>query len=193
MNYEEHIGENIKSVRLAQGLSQQAVSDLCGFSNTILSQYENGKKIPNLVTTAKIAKALNVSIDRLYYGDENNAFITMQSDDGRKIVNSIYLLWSKGVINYNENYNSSYEAMMLSSYGIDEQINKNGLYLEIKKHQEPIKKLIKQLNEFKERKDTYQTPDRFLEMILDSFAAEINKEIQNYKNMSKIDGFLYGR
>ncbi|SDM87814.1 helix-turn-helix domain-containing protein [Lachnospira pectinoschiza] len=193
MNYEEHIGENIRSVRSAQGLSQQAVADLCGFSNTILSQYENGKKIPNLVTTAKIAKALNVSIDRLYYGDENNAFITMQSDDGKKIVNSIYLLWSKGVIYYNGNPNYSYEAMMLSSYGIDEQINKNGLYLEIMKHQEPIKRLINQLNEFKERKDTYQTPDRFLEMILDSVASEINKEIQNYKNMSKKDKFLYGR
>ncbi len=193
MNYEEHIGENIKSVRLAQGLSQQAVADLCGFSNTILSQYENGKKIPNLVTTAKIAKALNVSIDRLYYGDENNAFITMQSDDGRKIVNSIYLLWSKGVIKYNENRNYSIEAMMLSSYEIDDQFCKNGLYLEIKKHQEPIKRLINQLNEFKEREDTYQTPDRFLEMILDSVASEINKEIQNYKNMSKKDKFLYGR
>lgn len=187
MNYEEHIGENIKSVRLAQGLSQQAVADLCGFSNTILSQYENGKKIPNLVTTAKIAKALNVSIDRLYYGDENNAFITMQSDDGRKIVNSIYLLWSKGVIKYNENRNYSIEAMMLSSYEIDNQFCKNASYLEIKKHQEPIKRLINQLNEFKEREDTYQTPDRFLEMILDSVASEINKEIQNYKNMSKKD------
>ncbi len=37
MNYEDYIGENIKSVRLSQGLSQQAVADLCGFSNTILS------------------------------------------------------------------------------------------------------------------------------------------------------------
>lgn len=42
MNYEEHIGENIKSVRLSQGLSQQALADKCDFSNTILSQYENG-------------------------------------------------------------------------------------------------------------------------------------------------------
>ncbi|MCR5516226.1 MAG: helix-turn-helix domain-containing protein [Lachnospira sp.] len=193
MNYEEHIGENIRSVRLAQGLSQQAVADLCGFSNTILSQYENGKKIPNLVTTAKIAKALNVSIDRLYYGDENNAFITMQSDDGRKIVNSIYLLWSKGVINYYGNPNYRYEAIELLADGIDEEFYINGSYLKIKKHQEPIKRLIKQLNEFKERKDTYQTPDRFLEMIFDSVASEINKEIQNYKNLSKKDRFLYGR
>lgn len=35
--------------------------------------------------------------------------------------------------------------------------------------------------------------DRFLEMILDSVASEINKEIQNYNNMSKKDRFLYGR
>ncbi|WP_197018010.1 hypothetical protein [Lachnospira multipara] len=35
--------------------------------------------------------------------------------------------------------------------------------------------------------------DRFLEMILDSVASEINKEIQNYKNMSKKDKYTYGR
>lgn len=173
MNYEEHIGENIKSVRVSQGLSQQAVADLCGFSNTILSQYENGKKTPNLVTTAKIAKALKVSIERLYYGDENNAFITSESDDGRKIVNSIYLLWSKGVITYYENY--IYNNMPIYEGRYDEKV---GVYLNVVEHHNPIRRLINQLNEFEERKDTYQDPDSFLEMLFDSVAAEINKEIK---------------
>ena len=173
MNYEEHIGENIKEVRLSLGLSQQKVADSCGFSNTILSQYENNKKTPNLVTTAKIAKALNVSIDRLYYGDENNAFIAAEPDDGRKIVNSVYLLWSKGVIRYYEHY--VYNYMHTPSERYDEKV---GVYLYLVEHQGPIRRLINSLNEFEQRKDTYQNPDSFLEMLFDSVAAEINKEIK---------------
>lgn len=180
MDYEEHIGENIKSVRLSQGLSQQAVADLCGFSNTILSQYENGKKTPNLVTTAKIAKALKVSIDRLYYGDENSSFITSESNDGRKIVNSIYLLWSKGVISYYENYNQ--RGIPLYESTDDEKI---GIYLYIAEYHAPIRRLIKQLEDFKKMKDTYQNPDVFLEMLFDSVATEINQEISE-KNIKTV-------
>ncbi|SEP68197.1 DNA-binding transcriptional regulator, XRE-family HTH domain [Lachnospiraceae bacterium RM5] len=174
MNYEEHIGENIKSVRISRGLSQQRLAELCGFSNTILSQYENGKKIPNLITTAKIAKALKVIIDRLYYGDENNAFIVAESDDGRKIVNSIYLLWSKGVISYYEKFENSIYSHMLNCE--DDDCEKIGIYLNIIKYHEPIKRLIKELNDFEKKKDTYSEPEKFLEMILESVASEINSE-----------------
>ena len=180
MNYEEHIGENIKNVRLSQGLSQQALADKCDFSNTILSQYENGKKTPNLVTTAKIAKALKVSIDRLYYGDENNAFINAESDTGRKIVNSIYLLWSQGVISYYENY--LYNNMPAYDGMYNEKV---GVYLNVVEHQNPIRRLINQLNEFGERKDTYADPDAYLEMLFDSVAAEINKEIDAKNTKTK--------
>ena len=187
MNYEEHIGENIKSVRLSQGLSQQAVADLCGFSNTILSQYENGKKTPNLVTTAKIAKALKVSIDRLYYGDENNAFINAESDEGRKIVNSIYLLWSKGVISYFENYSYGYNPMMTmaAEFADENEIHKVGIFLNVREHHAPIRRLINTLNEFRERKDTYPDPDAYLEMLFASVAAEINKEINENNSQKK--------
>jgi len=186
MNYEEHIGENIKSVRVSQGLSQQAVADLCGFSNTILSQYENGKKTPNLVTTAKIAKALKVSIERLYYGDENNAFITSESDDGRKIVNSIYLLWSKGVITYYENYSYGYNPMMMAMQEYGEEIEKNGIYLFIREYHNPIRRLINSLNEFEQRKDTYPNPEAYLDMLFSSVASEINKEIEDMKLEQKM-------
>ena len=39
-NYEELIGKNIKEVRQSRGLSQEVLSDMCGFSNTTLSAYE---------------------------------------------------------------------------------------------------------------------------------------------------------
>lgn len=176
MNYEDTIGKNIRDVRALKHMSQQAVADKCGFSNTILSQYENGKKVPNLITTAKIAKALDVSIDRLYYGDENNAFINSESDDGRKIVNSIYLLWSKGVINYYENYvygPRAYEEM-LGHHNSE----RAGVFLYLIEYEAPIKRLILSLNEFKQKEGTYSDPDGYLEMLFNSVAAEINSEMK---------------
>ena len=92
------IGRNIYLVRKEKALSQQTLASKCEISNTTLSLYENGKKTPNLYTIAKIARNLGVSIDRLYYGDENMMFINTAPNDGRKIVNAIYLLWEKRVI-----------------------------------------------------------------------------------------------
>ena len=84
VRYEDSIGKNIKAVRLERELSQETLANACGFSNTTLSAYENGRKLPNLITIAKIAKQLNVSIERLYYGDENSAFIISAPDEGKK-------------------------------------------------------------------------------------------------------------
>ena len=96
MDYTQSIRKNIREVRNEKGLSQQALAEKCGFSNTTLSSYENSKKIPGLVTIATIAQNLGVSIERLYYGDENNAFINSVSDDGRKIVNSVFCYGKNG-------------------------------------------------------------------------------------------------
>ena len=182
MNYEDYIGENIREVRLSKGLSQQAVAEKCGFSNTMLSQYENGKKTPGLFTTAKIAKALGVSIDRLYYGDENKAFISTSPDEGRKIVNCFYALWEMGIIDYYENfvYND------YSSFDDKNKKRKQGIYLNILKYPDSIKRLIESLNGFKARKETYQTPEQYLEMILDSVAVEINHLIERDKQEEEI-------
>ena len=97
-NYEAGIGKNIKEVRNGLGYSQEKLARMCDISNSTLSAYENSKKIPNLITIAKIAKALGVSIERLYYGDENISFINTVPDEGRKIVNCVYVLWEMRVI-----------------------------------------------------------------------------------------------
>ncbi|MBP3816967.1 MAG: helix-turn-helix transcriptional regulator [Butyrivibrio sp.] len=177
MSYEEHIGENIKNVRKDQSLSQQQLADRCGMSNTMISEYERGNKIPNLVTTAKIASALKVSIDRLYYGDENNAFITTVDDDGRKIVNAVYLLWDKGVVWYHENLRYSVPPSMDDN---------NGYFLFISQFPEQIKRLIASLNDYKAKKDTFPDPEAYLEMILSSVASDINKEIEKQESEKEI-------
>jgi len=170
-NYEEFIGKHIKEVRTEKQLSQQAVADKCGFANTVLSAYENNKKTPNLITIATIAKALDVSIERLYYGDDNNAFINTVSDDGRKIVNAIYLLWELGVVSYFENYS-------FDTYEYADNVKPRGLFLNIVEYSTQIKRFINSLNEFERIKKTYPEPDVYLEMLKTSIANEINNEMR---------------
>jgi transcriptional regulator with XRE-family HTH domain len=172
---EELIGKNIKEVRKKTGLSQEMLAMACGFSNTTLSAYENGRKIPNLITIAKIAKELKVSIERLYYGDENSAFINSESDEGKKIVNAIYYLWETGTISYHEKI-----AHDMEYYDIVKENEKLGVYLYINRFGSQIKRLILSLNEFKIKRETYSDPDKYLEILLSSVATEINNEIESY-------------
>jgi transcriptional regulator with XRE-family HTH domain len=59
------LGENIKKIRLAKGMTQ---GDLCRkleVDRAYMSNIESGKKNPTLSTIENIAKALNVSVDEL--------------------------------------------------------------------------------------------------------------------------------
>lgn len=172
-DYVNNIGKNIREVRLERRLSQEAVALKCDFSNTTLSAYENSKKIPNLVTIAKIAKALNVSIDRLYYGDENIAFISSENNIGRKVVNAVYYLWSEDVVAYREDHSNDMYRASNEKYEYSLLINRFPF---------AIRRLILALNEYKNKQNTYNDPDTYLNMLLDSVAKEINNEISAAEN-----------
>ena len=182
-NYEAGIGGNIKEVRLGLGYSQEKLANMCEISNSTLSAYENSKKIPNLITIAKIAKALGVSIERLYYGDENISFIKSVPDEGRKIVNCVYVLWDLGVIYY---YESLIGRMSMEVYEEDAD-ERRGMFLGISLYSASIKRLVKQLNEYRDNKPTYSEPDKYLEMILSSVATEINHEIERRKEVEALN------
>ena len=174
INYEEIIGENIKKERKVKGMSQRELAEKCEIVNTVISAYENKKKIPGLNTIAKIAKALDVSIDQLCYGDESISFITSVPDEGRKIVNCIYTLWKLGIINiYGD---MGYGGMKINYY--DDRI---GGYVSVCNHYLEIKRLIHSLNDFAQRKETFPDPDMFLAGILSSVANEINSNILENK------------
>ena len=176
MDFTQNIGPNIRSVRKEKGLSQQTLAEKCGFSNTTLSSYENNKKIPSLVTLANIARSLGVSIERLYYGDENNMFITSVPNAGRKIVNAIFFLWEKGVLYYDENAPLPFGMNVLYNE------NNNGGKILLFRFLQPLLRLIKSLNEFSYKKETFPDPDGYLEMLLSSVATEIDKEIESSKS-----------
>ena len=153
IDYEKNIGKNIKSVRTEKNLSQQELGNKTGISNTVISAYENERKTPGLTTVATIARALGVSIDRLYYGDENSYFINSVPDKGRQIVNSICLLWESGVLYHPPKGIIHYEA--------------------------EISRLLNSLKEFENKKETYPDPESYLEILKSSVANEINQSIKD--------------
>jgi transcriptional regulator with XRE-family HTH domain len=61
-----YIGENIKKRRTKLGLSQEDFAQKSGVKYTTLTKIESGViKTPSVLITAKIAKALGVSIEEL--------------------------------------------------------------------------------------------------------------------------------
>lgn len=59
---------NIKDIRRQKYYSQQKLADLSGVSRPIISLIENSKITPSTETSLKIANALGVTLDTLFYG-----------------------------------------------------------------------------------------------------------------------------
>ena len=118
-----------------------------------------------------------MSIEQLYYGNDAQSVSNANAepvDEGRRIVNSVFYLWKKGIVSYYE----SYSAGVMVHY---DQKDVVGTMLVLNRYRDPIRRLIGSLDEFKIRRNTYPEPERYLEMILASVAAEINEEIAKGK------------
>lgn len=66
------IGKRIKEARIARGISQMFLAELCDISDPYVSYIECGKKIPSLEVIIKIAKALDTSVDTLLEGNQTS-------------------------------------------------------------------------------------------------------------------------
>ena len=65
------LAENIRRFRKKKGLSQEKLARLADISNNTLVKIEMGMaKEPTITTVVKIAKALNVSIDKLVTNED---------------------------------------------------------------------------------------------------------------------------
>lgn len=66
-----NIGLSIRKIRIEKGFAQGEFADMCGISQTSISQIERGAKRPNPVNLKKICSALDVPEAILYlYGLE---------------------------------------------------------------------------------------------------------------------------
>lgn len=61
----------IKEIRAQQDIQQKELAALLGIAANTLSQYETGKREPDIKTLVGIADALNVSVDDLLGRDAN--------------------------------------------------------------------------------------------------------------------------
>lgn len=67
----EDFGNNLKRFRSEKGFSQEAFAAKIGVHVTNLSKYERNKSVPSLEIAEKMANVLDMSLDELVYGQQN--------------------------------------------------------------------------------------------------------------------------
>lgn len=60
------IGTKLKQLRKKKGINQDVIADVLGVSRGAISNYESGKRTPNIKDLTKIAKFYKVGLD--YFG-----------------------------------------------------------------------------------------------------------------------------
>ncbi len=63
------IGEKLKSARADSGLTQERVAEEIGVSRQTISNWENEKSYPDIVSVIKLSDLYSISLDELLKGD----------------------------------------------------------------------------------------------------------------------------
>ena len=59
------MGKSIRTLRIANGFSQDKLSDVAGLDRSYLSMIESERRVPSLAVVKKIAQALGAPLDLL--------------------------------------------------------------------------------------------------------------------------------
>lgn len=78
------LGERVRGVRRASGLTLDALATRSGVSRAMLSKVERGEKNPTLVVAAKVAEGLGVPMSRLLGQEERREVVVVPK--GRRLV-----------------------------------------------------------------------------------------------------------
>ena len=65
MSLGDDMGDRLKQLRKARGLTQLAVQMKTGIEQALLSKFENGERVPPTETLVKLADFYEVSVDYL--------------------------------------------------------------------------------------------------------------------------------
>jgi transcriptional regulator with XRE-family HTH domain len=85
---------NLKQLRTRKGFSQDAFAKKIGIHVTNLSKYERNLSIPSLEIAYRMANILEISLDKLVYG-ENKAQTTLDDTDLLTLFNKAQKLSEK--------------------------------------------------------------------------------------------------
>ncbi|WP_298042651.1 helix-turn-helix transcriptional regulator [uncultured Clostridium sp.] len=58
---------NLKIARIAAGLSQEDLGKIIGYTRVTISKIETGKSIPSGQTMLKIAKAIGIPVEEIFF------------------------------------------------------------------------------------------------------------------------------
>lgn len=158
--YKKAIGERILNARKSKGLTQARLSALTKIPDSSISEFEKGRKMPGIDSFAKLAVALDATIDQLYFGDGSTSFIEKSTSKGSKIVNCIYELYQEGIIN-----------------DTTRDMRDENFYLDVVRCRRQIDRLIDNLNQFESVQDTFPDPELYIEQLKGSVAKQINDEL----------------
>jgi len=74
------LGERVKELRRARGLTLDGLAELSGVSRAMISKLERGEKNPTLVVAAKLAEGLGVTLSRVAGMEERSEVIVVPKE-----------------------------------------------------------------------------------------------------------------
>lgn len=79
------IGKKLKTARVNSGMTQEQISEAIQVSRQTISNWENEKSYPDIISVIKLSNLYNISLDELLKDD---ADMMKHLDDSTNIVNS---------------------------------------------------------------------------------------------------------
>ncbi len=81
MSEPQDIGTRIRSVRLERGLTQDQLANSVGVSRSAVAQWETGRTGQLTGNLSRIARALEVSVEYLMYGEDKRGSAEVRQGD----------------------------------------------------------------------------------------------------------------
>ncbi len=84
------ISKNIKNLRTANGMSQDALAEKLFISRQAVSSWENDRTQPDVEMISKLAEVFGVTVEELLYGEKRNTQIDNESVKTNKILITVF-------------------------------------------------------------------------------------------------------
>lgn len=107
-----NFGENLKRIRESKNLTQQSLAEHLYVTRQAVSRWECGARYPDLITTKKISKILDVSIDELMRDEDLKNYEDIKKADKRKIITALFSI----AVLFNIAYTLISTAILLSQF-----------------------------------------------------------------------------
>lgn len=63
------LSDNIKKIRESRGLTADELGAAAGVTQSMITKYETGVRVPNVIIACAIAKRLGVTVEKLVFGE----------------------------------------------------------------------------------------------------------------------------